>query len=281
MYEKTGYLTEPIKLFYVADKTNRTYPIHYHDFDKIMLFFQGNVTYDIEGTSYTLQPFDVVVVPAGHMHRPSVSPDKVYERLIAYISADYIASHCRRGCDISPVFSAASPILRQPPEGGSIYGASCRLRQACVDPAYAGNLILQETLFLELLIYMSFAIKTHHIGFGRTSRQNEKIQQLLAYINNNLSGDLSVPALAGILCISPDYLMHLFKSETGYSLGQYVTIKRLLLAQTLAQQGHPLTEVCYDCGFKQYSTFYRAWKKYFRTAPKQRSSTGSDAALLE
>ncbi len=281
MYKKAGYLTEPIKLFYVADKRLRTYPFHYHDFDKIMLFFQGGVTYDMEGTSYVLQPYDIVIVPAGHLHRPVVSGKQVYERLIAYISKEYVASYSRRGCDLSPIFRTASPILRQPQEGGNIYGASCRLRQACSDPAYAGCAALQEALFSELLIYISRAVREHHMGYGGISRQNGKVLQLLSYINGSLTEDLSIPKLAAMLCLSPDYLMHLFKNETGWSLGKYITVKRLLLARDLARQGRPLTEACYDSGFKQYSSFYRAWKKYFGTTPKQGGALWPDSAPME
>ena len=68
MAEKTGYLHEKFRLFHVCDKKAWTCPYHYHDFDKITLFLQGHVTYDIEGTSYVLQPFDVVVIPAGQIH---------------------------------------------------------------------------------------------------------------------------------------------------------------------------------------------------------------------
>ena len=113
MYEKTGYLTEPLKLFYVSDKRDWACPVHYHEFDKVMLFFQGDVTYEIEGKSYRLQPYDIVVVPAGQMHRPVVGGAYTYERIIAYISPAYIESYRQRGCDLSALFQTASPILRQ------------------------------------------------------------------------------------------------------------------------------------------------------------------------
>lgn len=267
MYEKTGYLTEPLKLFYVSDKRDWACPVHYHEFDKVMLFFQGDVTYEIEGKSYRLQPYDIVVVPAGQMHRPVVGGAYTYERIIAYISPAYIESYRQRGCDLSALFQTASPILRQPQEAGSLYGASCRLRQAYCTEAGAQHAVLTEALFLEFLIYLAQSIQERHIGYVKTGQQNEKIQRLLTYINEHLRGELSVPVLAEQLCISPDYLMHLFKEETGYSLGQYITIKRLLLARSLMQQDRPLTEVCYDSGFKQYSTFYRAWKKYYGASP--------------
>ena len=64
MAQKTGYLAEKLKLFHLSDKRQWTCPYHYHDFDKITLFFRGHVSYDVEGTAYDLQPFDIVVIPA-------------------------------------------------------------------------------------------------------------------------------------------------------------------------------------------------------------------------
>ena len=54
--------------------------------------------------------------------------------------------------------------------------------------------------------------------------------------------------------------MHTFKEQTGYSIGSYLSTKRLLLAIELILSGKPITDVCYECGFKNYSTFSRAYK---------------------
>ena len=152
-----------------------------------MLFFQGDVTYEIEGKSYRLQPYDIVVVPAGQMHRPVVGGAYTYERIIAYISPAYIESYRQRGCDLSALFQTASPILRQPQEAGSLYGASCRLRQACCAEACAHHAVLKETLFLEFLIYLAQSIQERHIGYVKTGRQNEKIQRLRFWPNSSAS----------------------------------------------------------------------------------------------
>ena len=271
MAVKSGYLTDPLKLFYVADQRAWECPFHYHDFDKVVIFLQGQVTYDIEGNSYALQPYDVVAVPAGQMHRPVVGSRQLYERIIAYISPEYVEAYRKRQCDMSIIFRAPSPILRQPREADSLYDVIGRLRHVCRADVPEDNTVLKETLFLEFLIYLSRAVRNKRVGCVKTGRQNEKIQAVLSYIQLHLTGDLSIPAIAEQFCISTDYLMHLFKGETGYSLGYYITIKRLLLARRLMQEGRPLTEVCYDSGFKQYSTFYRAWKKYYGTSPKQRA----------
>ena len=70
-------------------------------------------------------------------------------------------------------------------------------------------------------------------------------------------------------------MMRRFKEQTGYTIHSYLTEKRLLRARQLLQQGQPVTEVCYLCGYQDYSTFSRAYRKCFGTSPsaeqKQRS----------
>ena len=70
-------------------------------------------------------------------------------------------------------------------------------------------------------------------------------------------------------------MMRKFKADTGFSIHQYINSKRLLLAKSLlATTDIPITELCYQCGFTDYSAFSREFKKSFRTTPTAfRSST--------
>jgi AraC-like DNA-binding protein len=62
--------------------------------------------------------------------------------------------------------------------------------------------------------------------------------------------------------------MHTFKEQTGYTIGSYLSTKRLLYAKELIVAGKPITEVCFTCGFRNYSTFSRAYKKSFGESPR-------------
>ena len=74
-YEKSGYLTGDFKMFHLIDTERKEINFHYHDFNKILLFIQGDVTYCIEGCSYQLMPYDIVFVQAGEVHRPIINSD--------------------------------------------------------------------------------------------------------------------------------------------------------------------------------------------------------------
>ena len=62
IYEKRGYLNSEFRLFHLTDKESGEIKTHYHDFDKITIFLKGRVSYMIEGRTYDLKPYDIVLV---------------------------------------------------------------------------------------------------------------------------------------------------------------------------------------------------------------------------
>ena len=72
-------------------------------------------------------------------------------------------------------------------------------------------------------------------------------------------------------------MMRLFKAETGYTIGNYITYRRLLLARSLILKGVPITQACLSSGFQDYSTFSRAYKAEFQEPP--RFPSGSACSL--
>ena len=62
-------------------------------------------------------------------------------------------------------------------------------------------------------------------------------------------------------------MMRKFKEETGYSMHQYILEKRILKARNLILTGVPATTASLECGFKDYSTFGRAYKKLLNQLP--------------
>ena len=61
-YQKTGYLNSDFRIFYLSSAEARDFQSHYHDFHKLLLFVSGSVSYYIEGETYQLQPYDIVLV---------------------------------------------------------------------------------------------------------------------------------------------------------------------------------------------------------------------------
>ena len=110
MYTKKGYLNSEFRLFHLTDRETHEIAYHYHDFDKITIFIKGNVSYMIEGKSYALKPYDIVLVRHGDIHRLSVDNSVLYERIIVYISPNFMDAYHTDSYDLSFCFRKADKL---------------------------------------------------------------------------------------------------------------------------------------------------------------------------
>jgi AraC-like DNA-binding protein len=271
-FEKTGYLNSDFKIFHLTDQTPREFNYHFHDFNKIILFISGNVSYFIEGKSYQLKPYDIILVKAGEIHKPIIHDVTPYERIIIYISADFIKAYRRDNYDLTYCFAKAeeyhSNVLRMAEfQKEGLYDTCNRLEQSFNDDGYASKLY-QKVLFLEFMISLNRVVLNKSIDYIDTNIANVKILNIIKYINEHLRDDISIDSIADIFFLNRSYLMHLFKAETGYTIGKYITEKRLFMAKNLIKNGSSITNACYNSGFKNYATFFRAFKEKFHISPK-------------
>ncbi|MCR5715245.1 MAG: AraC family transcriptional regulator [Lachnospiraceae bacterium] len=269
---KTGYLNDNFKMFHLTDNLQKTYDYHYHDFIKILLFISGDVTYCIEGRSYVLQPYDVVLVDAGEVHRPVINSPSTYERIIIYVSSEFLSSYTTEQYDLGYCLQKAreehSHVLRCASLSKSrLYQVSRELEQSFGDQDFAGELY-SRLLFLEFMIQLNRASIHDSISYAEMDCASPKILEVMQYINTNLGEELSIDQLSAMFYLSKYYLMHSFKEETGYTIGNYITAKRLFLARELIQAGRTITEACFESGFKNYSSFSRAYKKMYHEIPR-------------
>ena len=100
-YKKTGYLHDNFRIFHLSDTAQKEFSYHYHDFNKILILLNGNVTYTIEGRSYELQKNDIIFVNAGEVHKPVIHSNAPYERIVIYVSPDYLDSYQRETSDLN------------------------------------------------------------------------------------------------------------------------------------------------------------------------------------
>ena len=91
--------------------------------------------------------------------------------------------------------------------------------------------------------------------------------KILDFLNKNLTNRISIDELADKFYMSRYHLMHTFKEETGFTIGSYITTKRLLLARDMIRDGSSVSVACDACGFGSYSSFIRAYRKQFHSTP--------------
>ena len=93
--------------------------------------------------------------------------------------------------------------------------------------------------------------------------------RILRYLNENIDKNITLQDICDKFFISRSQLCRIFRNATGVTVKHYQTAKRLVLARTLMDAGEAATHVYSRCGFSDYSSFYRAYVKYYGTAPSR------------
>ncbi len=103
-----------------------------------------------------------------------------------------------------------------------------------------------------------------------TYKENSALMvQITRHIARNLAGDLSIQTLAKLFSVSPSFLTHRFQKDVGIPLHRYITQKRMIYARAQIDAGEKPTKIYADCGYKDYSSFYKAYCDFFSHSPSE------------
>ena len=272
---KRGYLNEGFRLFHLKDTRAQKLDYHYHEFDKIILVLGGKVTYLVEGVTYFLRPWDVLLVQHSLIHKPIIDPGEPYERVVLWLDRTWLSERSDPGEPLDACFDTARErcfhLLRTDGARRLRYMQTIQRLEEALHSKEFGAARLADTLCQQLLIDVNRDILASRTAAEAPDsyRVDPKMEEILQYIVHHLDEDLSVESLAKRFYLSRYYLMHRFKAVTGYTVHQYISQKRLLLAGELIRQGVPVMKAAEQAGFTEYSTFLRAFQNTFHMSPRE------------
>lgn len=261
-------LRQDFQLSHNRDPYFRTMEFHAHDFLELYYFLDGSVTYYIEDQVYDLCPGDLLIIPAGKMHRPVIANEHAaYERMVLWITPQYL-----QGID-SPAGDLQKNLQKVGEHG------------YCVP--FRGDETVFVTALLKKLLYMqkndtapkfcAGAVELYlwtifrSYGVIDTTYRNETqvIPQVIRYITEHFSEPLTLEDIAAEFFVSKSYLNRHFKAYTNSTVYAYIMALRLTHARRMLREGIPAVEAGRECGFSDYSTFYKAFKTQTGLSPQQ------------
>lgn len=261
------------ELLHFSDNKPLQVDSHNHDFYEIYYFISGKVNCVIEGKTYYLRPGDILLINNREVHRPLIELGKTYERIVIWVHPGYIRRLEDGEIDLTACFDASARnhnnLLR--PQGEMVRRLKKlyeRLEAAYGGTAFGGTTLCRAHL-TELLVLLNQAY------FDRTDDElpevgyNEKIGDIIHYINENLAGDLSLDTLAREFYSSKYHLSRQFKQNVGFTLHQYVLKKRLIEARSRLQEGETVNAAFIQSGFNDYSNFSRSFREEFGASPRE------------
>lgn len=264
-------LEKDFELYYYSDLHFSTVGRHSHPYTEVYLFCEGEVDMEIASHRRTLHPGDVLVVPPGTAHRAVVrSGETPYRRFVFWLSEEYCRALREEWPELLYLFDLARErreylFPMDPLEFNSLRGRLFAL----LEERHAERFGRDAQIALgvrELLLTLSRTVwqrKNAPTKKGTVS----SFQAVTDYIAGHLGGDLSLEALGRELFLSKFYIAHLIRENTGLSLHQYVTKKRLSACVDAMRGGESIGACCARLGFGNYSGFYRAFVKEYALSP--------------
>lgn len=228
-----------------------------HPYNEILYFIDGDCELLTNGNQHPLKSNSILVFPAEAYHFFNMKQAKAFSRLkIGF------PSHILESTPVRHITSEIK-IFKNPNENVMrILDSLC-----CI--------LKDQTEKTGFSAYVAFLMLVCELSFSKNDEEplsdvtNKLIFELTEYVSENLSSNLSVKSLSKKFHISTSSLAHLFKKELGISLHKYILQKRLIYAQKLIINEQKPSKIYSDSGFSDYSSFYKAYLKFFGYPPSK------------
>lgn len=274
---RQNMLSRDFEIYYYNDtfQNSHYYNVnsHVHNYYEFYFFLEGNVTMNIEGALHALKPGDVIIIPPNISHYAILNDEHIpYRRFVFWISIDYcndllqlspdyvylmqharVTKHYIFHYDVIGFNTLQSKVFRLIEElHSNRFGRDAKITLC------ANDLILH----LNRSVYEMEHPKSQH-------EQQHLYQNLLLFIEDHLDEELTLDRLAEQFFVSKYHIAHVFKENLGLSVHQFITKKRLRMCQEAILSQTTISNIYLKYGFKDYSSFFRAFKKEFGMSPKE------------
>ena len=267
--KKHGTSTFPFEFYHV----DRTYPryimnYHWHVEYEIIRVLEGELYMTLDEKKFPAAAGDIVFVHSGILHSGTPT-DCVYECLVFDLNA--FLKH-NPGCApyIQKIIDRSALIYHHfSPRHENIHQIIWNVFDAMASkhPGY------ELTTFGELYHFFWHGFFRASVS-GRYSSNPERLQEnyaaenVLDYIDNNYSAQISLEQLSAAASMSPKYFCRFFYQMTHRTPIDYLNYQRIEHAcYELATSEESVTEVAFNCGFNDLSYFIRTFKKYKGITP--------------
>ena len=266
---------EDFEIFHYNNPACCSCPPHQHDFFELFFLLDDCIDDIVEGMRYSLGPGSVVLVPPGQMHRPDVpGPVRSIDRFVLWISKEYVRSITdalpRLRYALWSNMTGRNLIQPDADTVDTMRQLLFALHREDASPA-VDSASLSRSIITQLLVYCGRCVDSRaDIVPHKAEFRYHEIMRVYEHIVDHLTDrNLSVSGLAETFYMDKNTLTRQFKRQVGMTPGECIRRHRLEAVRRQIRRGAPMQQACVECGFSDYSAFYRAFHQAYGVSPRE------------
>lgn len=257
-------------------KEESTLDMHIHGCYEVYFSISGGHQFLIDNKRYAIAPGDLFIINQYESHKLTHIDVDAHERIILYVHPNYTKKLSTENVNLDTCFSFHPENFQHKI---SLDKEAQKRFLFFIDKITAaegfGSEVLEQAACMELLVMLNILSDNNSVANAiPTGRFNHRVDEVLSYINQNITQNITIDQLSTQFFLSPSYLCRIFKRATGTTINKYITARRLTLAKSLLNNGVSVMEAYERSGFADYSNFYKAFCKSVGISPKKYAVQG-------
>lgn len=256
-------ISEIYTKFYQEKGTNYNFSGEKHSYWELTYVDKGELLTTIDGVSYHLKQGDLIFYAPMQFHTQST-----FEK----ISSSYLTINFKMNFNHADLLCNKIFSLKR----DSYFIVTKLIEELSNDNLYSNDLSL---CYLKQLIIQMLRLDNSHFHSKPTTHmqqtyENELLNDILLYIDNNIYEKISVSTLCEHFCISTSMLHSLFRKNMNNTAKNYINELKLSKSKELIRNStHTLSEISEMLGFSSIHYFSKKFKSYFNISPTEYSKS--------
>lgn len=257
------YISEIYTKFYQEKGTNYNFSGEKHSYWELTYVDKGELLTTIDGVSYHLKQGDLIFYAPMQFHTQST-----FEK----ISSSYLTINFKMNFNHADLLCNKIFSLKR----DSYFIVTKLIEELSNDNLYSNDLSL---CYLKQLIIQMLRLDNSYFHSKPTTHmqqtyENELLNDILLYIDNNIYEKISVSTLCEHFCISTSMLHSLFRKNMNNTAKNYINELKLSKSKELIRNStHTLSEISEMLGFSSIHYFSKKFKSYFNISPTEYSKS--------